>query len=148
MFWRYIWRHVVFSDMPLANVYIKRTEGKNLCISLIPVYLMICILSLIVFINIAFGIEVWWHYYNPEKVRVFFFFSFVTVYILLGVYITSFSINIHLFCANEIHISVHVILVNVYNTINNGSIFNIFLLNKEFISRMTQSFYILRVWNE
>lgn len=92
-----------------SQTYIKRTEGKNLCISLIPVYLMICILSLIVFINIAFGIEVWWHYYNPEKVRVFFFFSFVTVYILLGVYITSFSINIHLFCANEIHISVHII---------------------------------------
>lgn len=61
-----------------SHTYVKRSWGKNLCISLTPVYIMISILSLIVLINIAFGVEVCWHYYSPEQVRVFFF-PFVTV---------------------------------------------------------------------
>lgn len=82
-----------------SQTYIKRTDGKNLCISLIPVYLMICILSLIVFINIAFGIKVWWHYYNPEQVRVFSFFVCNCLHRFMC--ITSFLNNIHVFCAKE-----------------------------------------------
>lgn len=98
-----------------SHTYVKRSWGKNLCISLTPVYTMIIILSLIILINIALGVEVCWHYNNPEQVRVFFF-PFVTVYIF-PIMCIPFSINKHLlFAQKKIYIFFYIIFMPmIYN---------------------------------
>ena len=59
----------------LEDSYVLHNNDKRYCKSLVPVYLMICFLSLVGIVNIIFVIQVLCHCYNPQLVRFFFQFK-------------------------------------------------------------------------